>query len=1057
MTPNICLKSTLRQPLRTLFLLLLIGLISFAFTSKAVEYLIVQREIDRLGSYYRSIGTLKPIYPDAPDISEGVELIRNSPYLALENPLRFSSGVMEGLYNSDILGYSSERSSPMGQQLRGLHNTDIWFYGTLFRREEILYIGGDRGDSIDLEEPEVVGYSLFFHVDQVIAGYPEHIQKGRDAGFLFPFEGNEGAIPSIEAMRKGQRYLVRGWKDIDFVVDPNWRNTGTTLKIRPLDDDALWYLPVAEGAEVDFNDPDLADIKNEIDILNENQHALNVKAAKDMSALTQMQESARHYYLVKGRWLNRQDDLEARNVMVITAGLAQIRGLELGHTITVKLRGLKDPGAIPEYIMSDKDRENWRSYPTYEETFEIVGIYDDIINPDYGYPSDNVVYIPNSTLPAGFENQDDSRENYNYSFVLDSPRNQEAFVNEYQDRLAKMGISLSFLDNSGKDFWAAVDPLRQSAAANLLIFGGVLALAFSLAAFLYLLQRQRDFAILRALGMPREKAIRQTLLPITLVGGVGILAGGSASWRYSLHKAGETLSTMPTPAGVAPSANLHPLWLAGLMAGITALLVLLAWVGTLSVARRPVLELLQGRSARPNGKRKSTRKASPEISNRDESTVGNAAYQGPALQTPAMQVPAARSAAPAGKLEKGHFTVLGRYVLRRIRRAPLKSLLTVAVALGFVLALGWIQWTMEKNRATVNRLYETTVVEVDILKSPSGAGKGIPRAPVEAMMQSGFVQDAYLEATALRKRLRIIQDPPKAKYYDGLYLIWAFNQPESFFSDKLSGASLEYAPGWDESLFTKTWTLEAIKDKGLPAVFPEKLIKEFDLKMGDELYLVKEVPVHTYIIAGQYSGKVLGGIQFPPILLPLSGLEAIERSALRYDVAQFTLDPAKNRELPAFKAEMEEKFGAAGEGQSPPRIVFWDEELRSVVGPLEKNLSLLQVLYPVTIGASMLIAAGLCLLLVMQTAKDTAILRVLGTPREEVRIMLTGEQGLLSLIGLVLGLGLLAALRQEPAAAFSGSGMLNAGLYLAGAMVGAGLGAFFITQQKPLELLQVKE
>ncbi len=1049
MTPNICLKSTLRQPLRTLFLLLLIGLISFAFTSKAVEYLIVQREIERLGSYYRSIGTLKPIYPDEPDISEGVKLIRNSPYLAFENPLRYSSGVMEGLYNADIQGYYSE-DSPTGQQLKGLHNGDVWFYGTLDEKREAMKTNGS-------EESEVVGYTLFFRVDQVIAGYPEHVQEGKSSVLFFPFEGNQDGIPSIEAMQVEQRYLIRGWKENFTVVAPNFQISGATLQIRSLDGDALWYLPVAKDAEVDFNDPDLTDLKNEIDILNENQHTLNIKAAKDMSALPIMQESARYYYLVEGRWLNHQDDLEARKVMVITAGLAQIRGLELGDTITVKLRGLKAPEVIFEYIMTDKDREDWRSYPTYEETFEIVGIIDYVMFRYYGSFTDNVVYIPNSTLPVGFENQDDIRENYNYSFLLDSPRNQEAFVNEYQDRLAKMGISLSFIDNSGKDFWAAVGPLRQSAAANLLIFGGVMTLALSLTAFLYLLQRRRDFAILRALGVSREKAIRQTLLPIALVGGVGILAGGSASWRYSLHKAGETLSNMPTPAGVAPSATLHPLWLVGLMAGITALLVLLAWVGTLSVARRPVLELLQGRSARPNGKRKSTRKASPEISNRDESTVGNAAYQGPALKTPTPALPSARPAAPAGKLEKGHFTVLGRYVLRRIRRAPLKSLLTVVVALGFVLALGWIQWTMERNQATVNRLYETTVVEVDILKSPSGAGKGIPRAPVEAMMQSGFVQDAYLEARAPRKRIRIIQDPPKAKYYDGLYLIWAFNQPESFFSDKLSEASVEYAPGWDESLFTKTWTLETIKETGVPGLFPEKLVKEFDLKLGDELYLVKEVPVHTYIVAGQYSGQVLGSAHYHTILLPFSGLEAIERSALRYDVAQFTLDPAKNRELPAFKDEMEEKFGTAGEGQSPPRIVFWDEELRSVVGPLEKNLSLLEVLYPVTIGASVLIAAGLCLLLVMQTAKDTAVLRVLGTPREEVRIMLTGEQGLLSLIGLGLGLGLLAVLRQDPAAAFSGSGLINAGLYLAGALVGAGLGAFFVTQQKPLELLQVKE
>ena len=58
MRRNVCLKSTLRQPVRPLVLVLLIGAISFAFGARAVEYLVVNRETDRLAGYYRSIGSL---------------------------------------------------------------------------------------------------------------------------------------------------------------------------------------------------------------------------------------------------------------------------------------------------------------------------------------------------------------------------------------------------------------------------------------------------------------------------------------------------------------------------------------------------------------------------------------------------------------------------------------------------------------------------------------------------------------------------------------------------------------------------------------------------------------------------------------------------------------------------------------------------------------------------------------------------------------------------------------------------------------------------------------
>ena len=628
--------------------------------------------------------------------------------------------------------------------------------------------------------------------------------------------------------------------------------------------------------------------------------------------------------------------------------------------------------------------------PLIKRPLKIVGIYDDA-TPNYGYNNDSYAYIPDSTLPVGFENQYDDLTAWRYSFVLDTPKHQEAFVEEYKERLAELGISLIFGDNNGRDFWAAVDPLKQSALANVLIFGGVLTLALALAVVLYLLRRRRDFALLRALGVPRIKAIHQTLLPITLVGGVGIIIGGVASWRYSLNKAVETLSALPNPAGVVPSAALNLFCLVGLCAGIIALMVLFAWIGTRSMARRPVLELLQGGSAEIGGKRKSRQEVSAVLSAGEEIPADIT------LKRSVMQVQIAKPTDASHKLKCGHLAALVRHSLRHICRSPLKSLLTVAVALGFVLALGWIEWTMEKNQTTIDYLYDTTIIEVDIIKTVSD--EGIPRSPVKMMLESGFVHEAYLEALAERTRIGIIQEQGVPKYYDISYLVWAFDQTALFFSNNLSGASIEYAPGWDESLFTKNWTLDAIEEAGLPAIFPEDILKQFDLDLGDELYLEKEQQIYTYIIAGQYSGQTAGvthsffGTDFhlyPPILLPLSGLEVMEGAALQYSVAHFELEPAKNRELSTLKTKMETRFTNEEYGM---RVVFWDEELRVVIDPLEKNLSLLEVLYPVTIAVSVLIAAGLCLLLVMQTARVTAILRILGTPREQVHILADRRTG----------------------------------------------------------------
>ncbi len=91
-----------------------------------------------------------------------------------------------------------------------------------------------------------------------------------------------------------------------------------------------------------------------------------------------------------------------------------------------------------------------------------------------------------------------------YSFVLDTPRNQTQFIQEYKVPLQALGINLTFLPNNGPAYWAAVDPIRRSSSADILVFGMLMVVALSMAVFIYLMQHRRDYAILRALGVPAK-------------------------------------------------------------------------------------------------------------------------------------------------------------------------------------------------------------------------------------------------------------------------------------------------------------------------------------------------------------------------------------------------------------------------------------------------------------------------------------------------------------------------------------------------------------------------
>jgi hypothetical protein len=1079
MKTNVCLRSSLRQPFRSLLLLILFGLIAFGFMTKAVQFILIQRETGVLGSYYRSIGVLKSTNERSQwfcnpsktaceydkvaqhlDISAGIDLVETSPYFGYGDQREIVSGVMPQLYNENRIDTNITIIMDMlpPEYRPNTHTFDIWFIGELIDKEEV------KTWAKKPEDKRTVGYYLKFNVDTLLAGDPRFATQGHDVALLFLFEGHEPAIPTIQAMAVGQRYFIRGWEDnIEYKVDFSWENTHYAyLEIKPLDEQQLWYIPIAQGASIDLSDPILAPYKNEIEVLNENLHTLGIIATADQSAMPMMQEASRTYYLTAGRWLNHQDDLDKNKVIVVGESFAKLRGLELGDELTFTFRPLTDTyfGLIRDGV----DSLNWRSYPTYQDTFEIVGLYNSTSRFTY------FAYIPTSSLRPGFASTAMSQFWYedDYSFVLDSSRHETSFIQENKAALQALDISLTFLPNNGAAYWAAVDPIRHSSTADLLVYGLLMLAALLLAVFLYIMARRRDYAILRALGVPVKQANRQLILVLLLMGGVGIILGGLPSWSYALNQAQASLSGIPLPSGVTPSASLSPFVLAGLCAAAFLLLALFAWLGIWFLSRRPVFELLQGETSQNKGwqKRTGRRATNQSMPASPASLTGVIDTTGSTLQEKPMSqigLAARRKYSPIS---------LGRYVLHHALRSRLKSILTLAVALVFLLAAGWIRQTMERSQMEVDRLFDTTVVEADImLASPSGAttdetpgGKtGFAYLnTVESVLDSGFVQSSILEADTVWSK---IGRPGSQEAWPGYYPVYAYDSPEAFQSGLANPDSLVFAPGWDMERFAALRTRVEVLNEGIPAVFPSYLIEGLQLKVGETVRITDQTS-HSYscVIAGQYAGGRAftdGSTKIPwigsaidSILIPISTLEAMEGSQTKFTVAHFTLDPTKNRELDQLRTVMEKPMEVYG---GNVRFVIWDEELRLVIAQLEKNLSLLRVLYPVVIGASVLIGAGLSFLLLLLATREAAILRVLGTTRTAVRLALMLEPLILSILGVSLGLGIARVLWTAPGLVSIDPLLVSGGLYLAGVLAGSIAGAIAVTDKKPMELLQVKE
>ncbi|MEN6419891.1 MAG: FtsX-like permease family protein [Clostridiaceae bacterium] len=1042
MRKNIFFLSAVRQPVKTILLFLLISLISFSFVSRTVEYVVVRRETERLGSYYRSIGMLKPTDPEQYYVTEGAALLEGNPYIAYTDSRRYCSGVLKDLYNADVGGYTSDtpETAAMGF-FYGVHVSDVWFYGTLKYR--------------NYSEMEGI-YRFEFLIDQVEAGFPEYVKAGDDLTISLTLS-DYGVDPAVfDAMEQGGRYLVRAFFDISASYSLDWTKASKSLFLKPLDDANLWYLSVPPGTSVNFDDPAVARVKENIDVLKQNLHSLEVTATADMSAMPSTQEVSRYYYLTDGRWLTRQDDLEQRNVCLVQQQFASIRGLSVGDTIRLTLRDFP----LTEYGYITDKTTAWRDAPTFDTEFEIVGVYNAV-------PFDSSactfyslnIFIPNSCMPEGFSLNDEIYYN-SYSFVLKSSRDQAAFLEETRDPLEQAGFTVSFVDSNVKNFWASVDSLAQTAQFGAAVWGCVLVLSLALAAFLYSRQRRREFAILRALGAPSSSAARQMLSPMLLLGGAGIALGGGLSWRYALDQAMESLKDVPLPEGAEPAANLSPLWVIGLCAGIFALLLGFVWVGTRLTVRKPVLELLQ-RSA---GGTTAKAKRSSAAMVRSEETAVTAKRSRPMKKKPLHFSPLPKDGSPAG--------AAGGYLFRHIVRSPLKSLLTFGTALLFVLAMGWMDGAILQNRSEIDRLYRTTIVEMDVLKGGStgsiiGNGGGfITQKTIDAILQSGFIQSFELEEATVwpaiapkntSPEVKRLYDKDRAEIPASLY---AFDHTDAFFAGSGVQTQVTYADGWDETLFAGEWTKERLNAETVPVVLPERLLTEMSVQLGDEVYLVNLPDITKVIVAGSYSGYIFSADTSEPVLMPLSLLKTLVTSQevdAYYTKAHFVIDPAKNSDLPAFRETVKAIVEHPGAGLLDLNAVVWDEELRMAIAPLEKNLDLMRVLFPVTIALSALIAGGLSLLLLLQNAREAALMRVLGMKKRKVRTLLNLEQLFISLIGALAGLLALAVLRQSLSAAFSATPLLCAGLYLIGSLIGSILASVMVSNRMPLELLQVKE
>jgi len=1097
-TRNVFLKSILRQKASTLLLFILISLISFGFVLRTVEFVVVRAQIHAIASSYRSIGFFYG-HELFGNVSEAVPFLEENPYIAFVDNRRDMLAYLQDFNNADFRG--TPPGQPRAQQIR---LNDAVFFGYMV---EVV-----RSNT---------NIHIIFEVCEVLVGYYEHVTVGQIITLSMPVRHHDRFV-DIEDMVAGGRYLARGIfhafvpeDDASTRLPVAGRDQFMTLTPLNLENQGdIFIAPAPAGEYFDFDAHGLAHLPQAIREINYNQRSLTLTATADMSALPMLQGNP-VITVYRGRMIIPEDSEQGRQVVVISDLFAQRRGLDIGDTIAMSIpeiqyyntffRTAMEVGSVGGNFI-DIDLVGDINAPRNEIELEIVGIFR--LSARGQFIRERLtqnVFVPVSLVPDNFEilppiNPASPMLGWDYghipdrwvSFILEDSRYEQAFYLAHNELFDELGLEVVIIGADSLNFWASASSILTIITFNAVVFWVVLLLVMTLVVFLNLRSRLRIFSISRALGVPKVRIIGNLLISVIILGLPAIIVGGGMAWFLGMEQAAATLGPLVYIVdGFDVVTGLAWGWFALFSAVIAGYMLLTTFMGGAFILSRPVLELLQG-NLMP------ARKKKEKIAENDGSTHAFATSMGKF------------SLPEEGLFKSSRMARMNmRTLIRRlIVRTPVKSTLGVAVALFFIIALGWLQEAVVRAQIEIDRLYDTTVVYADIRPAVL-AGGVIERMGVARLLPGhhvgGFIAawtvnhidalpyrgELYTEVGHIRAFL--INPDSEGNTPDNwrdligfqnnlpsthpqnlsvLNFIYAFSDFDVLMSEHTRGFDDRFADDL-EITFVEGFGADDLVMNGtsndfiVPVIVYQGTLDDRALTSGSVVSMgysrgstlandetIHSVPVR---IIGTHNGHIHRENLGEAVLMPLAYKAVFMDEMMSHIMIRFDIDTAHNREIVTIREELERiTIGTPARpgGFVSLTLMLLDEELRNVAIAMEQTLLLLALLYPIAVTFAVIIGAGLSMLLVMQNIKNAAVMRVLGATRRHAARVLCCEQMTVVLGGAIIGfIFLLSADWGFGLAAILGL----VGMYLAGAAMGAIVGGIIVTSKPPLELLQVRE
>lgn len=860
--------------------------------------------------------------------------------------------------------------------------------------------------------------------------YPETIENNKlmaasgGEGSPFFYQVNYMDQSFYESLEEGKRYV--------FVcrVEPEayQRSGRVPYGFLFFGDDTIydWWpyaYDVTDLPENYIEGEEFAPLRELIKITNDDIHTMDVIYAEDMRTIRRYQEGK--FLLMEGRLLNEQDTAEQKPVCVVSTAFAEVYGLEIGDKVSLKLgdrlfEHYAPIGAVASF------RERYAENFTEEQEFEIVGIYletglEDLkVGERYWAYSENSIFVPQSFLPVS----DEVLAEWEFSpadisFLVSDADNIIAFAESGVPMLADMGYVTYYSDGGWPEISKQLQQTGLLSLLKLMAFSAAVILVLLLTMYLFVIQRRNEFAVMRALGCPKKNAVAVLLFPLALLGVIGVALGTGLALCYTVATIGDKLQSY-AKFGIPIDESIPAAAVVLSVVGCFALLILFALAGLAHIARLNPLELLQG------GQRAKIDRRKPAAA--------------PSTPPVEMNIAVIRDMAPIEHKLKPAAGFMWRYIRRHASRSAGKSLLLILVTALLIGAMG--QFAAVRN--SYQELYQSIDVKVRFLDFEQYKAKDLA--------ETDYVENAYFEYVFNAGELPYEEDAWQhvdASYCLSNNLLYRVDEPITF----IEGYDAESVMDINERI----------------CVVPRYMMEELGAELGDTVEL-NESMFLAWIVAMNAStmseeeciqmyrnhsvkSKIVGCIETmkDTIYIPLvsKGYYQALFGTNYLTLAEYSLaDYHKAIELRSYAKTLLEPTH-----QHQPRFSMDTSDADRIYNTYQ----MIETLYPIAFVTAVLIGAVIMGLLILQRGKEAATLRILGATNSRTRALLSIEQILLCILGLVLALAVLVTL--------NGTGIMKTaaaiGIYIAvhvvACIVGCVAAAVSVTKHKALELLQVKE